>query len=76
MADRRFKPGCLLRSTLAICGVVFLPIAVWFFHNWFVHRDQWRQAIQGIVLVVVSIAFLYLAFSRKENSWISAVDDL
>jgi hypothetical protein len=76
MSDRRFSPGCLLRSTLAICGVVFLPIAVWFFHNWSVHRDQWRQAAQGVVLIVVSVVFLRLAFTRKEDSWMSAVDDL
>ena len=72
----RFKPGCLLRSTLAICGVVFLPISVWFLHNWFRHRDQWGQGLRGIVLIIVSIAFLRVAFTRKEDSWISAVDDL
>jgi hypothetical protein len=76
MGGRRFNPGCLLRSTLAVCGVVFLPIAVWFFHNWFVHRDQWRQAVQAVVLVAVSIVFLRLAFTRNEGSWMSAIDDL
>ena len=73
---RRFNPGCLLRSTLAVCGVVFLPIAVWFCHNWIVRPNEWRQAVQGVVLVVVSIVFLRLAFTRKEGSWISTVDDL
>ena len=74
--ERKFKPGCLLRSTLAICGVVFLPISIWFLHNWFRHREQWLQAVQGLVLIFVSVAFLRLAFTRKEGSWISAVDDL
>jgi hypothetical protein len=49
---------------------------VWFFHNWIVRPNEWRQAVQGVVLVVVSIVFLRLAFTRKEDSWISTVDDL
>ena len=61
---------------LAVCGVVFLPISVWFLHNWFRNTSQWRQGVQGIVLIVVSIVFLRLAFTRKEDSWISTVDDL
>jgi hypothetical protein len=65
---RRLNPGCLLRSSLAICGVVFLPIAIWFLHT-----GKWWQ---GISLIVVSVVFLRLAFTRNENSWISAVDDL
>jgi len=57
-----------LRSTLAACGVIFLPIAVWFFY-----RRVW---VQAIVLVVMSVVFLRLAFTRDEDSWMSAVDDL
>jgi hypothetical protein len=73
---RRMNPGCLLRSTLAVCGIVFLPFSVWFLRSWIQSSANWRQGLQGIALIAVSIVFLRLAFTRKDNSWISAIDDL
>ena len=66
--SRRFNPGCLLRSALAVFGVIFLPFTIWFL----VH-GRWAQ---GIVLLAVSVFFLRMAFDRSEDSWITAVDDL
>jgi hypothetical protein len=75
--QRDFKPGCLLRSTLAICGVVFLPISVWFRHNWFRHTDQWVQGMRGIVLIIVLRSYSSVSRSRgRRNHGSSAVDDL
>ena len=68
---KTLSPGCLLRSTLAVFGIFFLPFAIWF-----VYRDWVRNWPQSLILVVVSIWFLRLAFTKDDDSWISAVDDL
>ena len=62
------KPGCLVRSSLAVFGVLFFPMALWF-----AFRRLWLEAF---VLGVISILFMRLAFDRSDDSWLSAVDDL
>lgn len=62
------RPGCIVRSSLAVFGVLFFPIALWF-----AFRRLWLEAF---VLGVISILFMRLAFDKSEDSWISAVDDL
>lgn len=65
----RFRPGCILRSTLAFFGIVFVPIAVFFL----VTR---RNVRDGVILLVISAVFLALAFDRREHAWLSSIDDL
>ena len=68
---KRLTPGCLVRSTLAIFGIIFLPFAIWFlYHDW------QRNLVQALVLVLVSIWFLRLAYDRSDESPLSAIDDL
>ena len=65
----RFRPGCILRSTLAFLGIVFLPIAVFFLWS--------RQNVRdGVILLVFSVVFLALAFDRREKSWLGSIDEL
>jgi hypothetical protein len=60
-----------VRSSLAVFGIIFLPFAIWF-----VYRDFLRNWPQSLILVAVSVWFLRLAFTKDDDSWISAVDDL
>jgi hypothetical protein len=62
------RPGCVLRSALVTFGVLFLPAAVWF--AW---HGYWGRSL---TLLAVSAAFLWLGLSRREDSWISAIDAL
>ena len=64
-------PGCLLRSTLATFGLIFLPYAVWF-----LYRDWTHNLVRSLVLIAVSAWFLVLAFRRTEHSFMSTIDDL
>ena len=65
------RPGCLVRSTLALLGVAFLPLAVWFVYaNW---RLYWGESL---VLFSVGLIFLHFATTREEGSWITMLDDL
>lgn len=65
------RPGCVLRSALVTFGALFLPMAIWFaYMNW--HR-YWDRSL---ILFAVSTAFLWLGLSRREDSWMSAIDEL
>lgn len=65
------RPGCLVRSTLAVLGIAFLPLGVWFVYaNW---RLYWAQSL---VLLSVGLIFLRFATTREEGSWITMLDDL
>lgn len=65
------RPGCLVRSTLAVLGIAFLPLGVWFVYaNW---RLYWGQSL---VLLSVGLIFLRFATTREEGSWITMLDDL
>lgn len=63
----RLRPGCLVRSTLALFGVLFLPLAIWFAHsNW---RRYWFHSAG---LALVGAVFLWLALGR--SPFIDALD--
>jgi hypothetical protein len=64
------RPGCLVRSTLALCGTIFLPMAIWFA----VGKGWSRYWPHSVGLFVASALFYYLAFSR--NAWLEAIDDI
>jgi hypothetical protein len=63
--------GCLLRATLVMFGVLFLPMAVWF-----AHRGLSRYWLEASALLVIGLVFLRLGLSKKDNSWMSLIDDL
>jgi len=69
--SQRFRPGCVLRSSLAFFGVIFLPFA-----GWFLVRDWRRYWQNSLGILVVSILLLWLAFDHSPDSVIAAVDDL
>jgi len=64
----KVTPGCLVRSSLAVFGVIFVPIAIMF-----VVRGHWLEAF---VLAVISVLLLRWAFDRREESWLKSIDDL
>lgn len=61
----------MLRSALVVFGLLFLPMALLF-----AYKSWERYWLRSIVLLVVSIVFLWLGLSRSENSWVTMVDDL
>ena len=63
--------GCLLRATLVMFGLLFLPMA-----GWFVHRGFARYWLEASALTIVGLVFLRLGLSKKDNSWLSLIDDL
>lgn len=63
--------GCLLRATLVLFGLLFLPMAAWF-----AHRGFSRYWIEATALVIIGLMFLRLGSSRKDNSWLALIDDL
>jgi hypothetical protein len=63
--------GCLLRATLVMFGLLFLPMAVWF-----AHRGFSRYWLEATALALVGLLFLRLGLSKKDNSWLSLIDDL
>ena len=65
------RPGCIVRSALAIFGLLFLPMAVIFLYRDWSHR--WPESL---VLIFISVVFLRAAFNRSEESWLSAIDEL
>jgi len=52
-------------------GLLFLPMGVWF-----AHRGFSRYWLEASVLVIIGILFLRLGLSKKDNSWVSLIDDL
>lgn len=63
--------GCLLRATLVTFGVLFLPMAAWF-----AHRGVARYWLESLALLMIGLLFLRLGLSKKDNSWLSLIDDL
>ncbi|HEY4305821.1 MAG TPA: hypothetical protein VGM82_15215 [Gemmatimonadaceae bacterium] len=63
--------GCLLRATLVMFGFLFLPMAVWF-----AYRGFSRYWLESLALLMVGLLFLRLGLSKKDNSWLSLIDDL
>ena len=71
MATAGSGTGCLLRATLVMFGLLFLPMAAWF-----AHRGFSRYWLEATALLVVGLVFLRLGLSKKDNSWIALIDDL
>lgn len=65
------RPGCLVRSALVTFGLSFIPMALWF-----AFAKEHRYWGRSIVLLVASIVFLWLGLSRREDSWITMIDEL
>lgn len=65
------RPGCLVRSALVAFGVCFIPMALWF--AFAMEHRYWGRSI---VLLVASIVFLWLGLSRREDSWLTMIDEL
>jgi hypothetical protein len=65
------RPGCVLRAALISFGVLFLPLGLWF-----AYRSVTRYWGQALVLLIVSVVFLRLGFSKDEDSWMAAIDEL
>jgi hypothetical protein len=62
------RPGKILRGSLILFGVLFVPFATMLLLG---HR--WAQAV---VLFGVSAWFLKLGFTKREDSWMALIDDL
>jgi hypothetical protein len=71
MATAGSGTGCLLRATLVMFGLLFLPMAVWF-----AHRGFSRYWLESTALLVIGLVFLRLGLSKKDNSWLALIDDL
>jgi hypothetical protein len=52
-------------------GLLFLPMGAWF-----AHRGFSRYWLEASVLVMIGLVFLRLGLSKKDNSWLSLIDDL
>lgn len=64
------RPGCLVRSTLALLGVLFVPLAIWFA----VGKGRERHWLEVGGLLVAAVICFVLAFRRSE--WMDALDDI
>jgi hypothetical protein len=62
------RPGCVLRTILVVFGIIFLPMAIWFF--W---KMYWGS---GIAVFVLSAISLKLGLTRDADSWMSMIDEL
>jgi membrane-bound metal-dependent hydrolase YbcI (DUF457 family) len=62
------RPGCLVRSTLSLLGVLFVPLGIWFLRD-----EKHRYWTQSIALFVGALVCFYLAFRR--DSWLNAALD-
>jgi hypothetical protein len=62
------RPGCVVRTTLVVFGIIFLPMAIWFF--W---KMYWGS---GIAVGVLSAISLKLGLARDADSWMSMIDEL
>lgn len=64
------RPGCLVRSTLGLLGVLFAPLGIWFLRD-----DKHRYLTQSIALFLVAVVCFYFAFRR--DTWLmTALDGL
>jgi hypothetical protein len=62
------RPGCVLRTTLVVLGIIFLPMGIWFF--W---KTYW---VSGIAVLVLSALSLKLGLTRDPDSLMSMIDEL
>jgi len=65
------RPSRLVRGALALLGVMFVPVAVVFLVT-----NPRRNWLSAGAMLFVSVVFLFLAFDRREGSWLAGLDDL
>lgn len=64
------RPGCLVRSSLSLLGVLFVPLAIWFLRD-----GKHRYWTQSVALFVGALVCFYFAFRR--DTWLmTALDGL
>jgi hypothetical protein len=64
------RPGCLVRSSLALLGVMFMPLSIWFLRD--VKHRYWSQSL---ALFIGALVCFYFAFRR--DTWLmTALDGL
>ena len=64
------RPGCLVRSALALLGVLFVPLGIWFLRD-----GRQRYVTQSVALFIGALLCFYFAFRR--DSWLMrALDGL
>jgi len=64
------RPGCLVRSSLAFLGVMFMPLSIWFLRD--ARHRYWSQSV---ALFVGALVCFYFAFRR--DTWLmTALDGL
>lgn len=57
------RPKSIVRISLALFGVLFVPLGVWFLRD-----PRHRYWMQGVALFMSAILCFYLAFRR--DSWL------
>jgi hypothetical protein len=64
------RPGRLVRGTLALLGILFLPLAIWFACD-----KRHRYWMESAGLFVAGVTFLWAAFKR-DSALLDALDGL
>ena len=62
------RPGCLVRSSLSLMGILFVPLGIWFLRD-----ARHRYVTQSIALFVGAVLCFYFAFRR--DTWLSTALD-
>ena len=63
------RPGCLVRTTLALLGVLFAPLGIWFLRD-----PQHRYWTHSLGLFAGAALCFYWAFKR-DAGLLAALDD-
>jgi len=53
------RPGRLVRATLTLLGVLFLPLGIWFARD-----PKHRYLTESIALIVIAVVCFYYGFRR------------
>jgi hypothetical protein len=64
------RPGCLVRSTLALLGVLFVPLGIWFLRD-----GRHRYWTHSVALFIGAFVCFYFAF-RRNTRLMQALDGL
>ena len=67
--SRLSNPGCMLRATSALFGVLFLPIGLSFF--FVLHHRHWPE---GVGAVAASLGFFYVAWKSDDILGLEEID--
>lgn len=66
----RYTHERIVRGSLTLLAVLFLPIAAWFARSSL--RKYW---VSVLALVAVSAFFFWLAADRRPDSWLASIDE-